>query len=95
MMLGSWTFAWNAGVPPVTQSATVVCSASLSRPTCGAVARADRMGALSLGGSVAGTFEGTHAIAPRKDVALHPAAGFVSPWHSTQWAWRMGATSTS
>ena len=54
------------------------------------------MGAASSGGSVAGAFDGaTHAIAPRNDVALHPAAGFVSPWHETQCAWRMGATSTS
>jgi hypothetical protein len=43
------------------------------------------MGARVFGGSVAGAFEGvTHAITPRNDVALHPAAGFVSPWHPTQ-----------
>jgi hypothetical protein len=42
------------------------------------------MGASSSGGNVAGTFVGTHAITPRKDVALQPAAGLVSPWQETQ-----------
>ena len=54
------------------------------------------MGARALDGRVAGALEGcTHAMVPRNVVTLHPAAGDVSPWHSAQCAWRIGATSTS
>jgi hypothetical protein len=31
----------------------------------------------------------------RNDVALHPAAGWLSPWQATQRSRRMGATSVS
>jgi hypothetical protein len=37
----------------------------------------------------------THAMVDRNDVADQPAAGEVAPWHETQCACRMGATSVS
>lgn len=83
-MLGSCTPAAYAGLPPATKDASVDCSTLLNRPTWGAVCSAARMGASSSGGNVAGTFVGTHAITPRKDVPIQPAAGFVSPWQETQ-----------
>jgi hypothetical protein len=59
------------------------------------VPSAPRIGAL-LAGNVAGAPDGsTHPIAERNEVALHPAAGAVVPWHETQCFWRIGATSAS
>jgi len=54
------------------------------------------MGARSLDGSDAGAPEGdTHAMAFRKDVDDHPAAGDEPLWHSAHAAARIGATSMS
>ena len=54
------------------------------------------MGAAPPDGSEAGAPDGeTHAIASRKELVVHPAAGELPPWHLAQWAARMGATSTS
>jgi hypothetical protein len=54
------------------------------------------MGAALEAGSVAGEPDGcTHAIAPRNEVTLHPAAGVAWPWHDAQDWSRMGATSVS
>jgi hypothetical protein len=37
----------------------------------------------------------TQAMAPKKDVALQPAAGFVLLWQAAHLAFRTGATSAS
>jgi hypothetical protein len=92
---GEWTVPANAGAPAATQATSVAWSAPLRRPWCGGVESAVRIGALD-GGRVAGAPDGdTHAMVERNDVADHPAAGEVVPWHETQEASRMGAISVS
>jgi len=78
----------------LTQAASVAASVGLRSATCGAVSRADRIGAALLVGSDAGSPDGeTQPIAPRNDSALQPAAGEVVPWHFVQFAARIDATS--
>jgi hypothetical protein len=95
-MPAACTVPRKAGAPPSTQAPTTLRSASVSNPTCGAASSAVTIGARGFDGNVAGAAEDdTHAIVPRKEVALHPAAGVVSPWQATHRARRMGATSVS
>jgi hypothetical protein len=56
----------------------------------------ERIGAVLVGGSEAGALDGeTHAMAPRKELVVHPAAGELPLWQLAQWVARMGATSWS
>jgi hypothetical protein len=74
----------------------VAVSTASRRPAWDGVRSTSRIGASPLGGSDAGAPEGeTHAIDPRKELVVHPAAGELPPWQLAQWASRMGATSTS
>jgi hypothetical protein len=69
----------------VTHAVTVAISAALRKPECDGVESTARMGARSLRGSVATSPDGeTQAIAPRNEVAFHPAAGDDPPWQLTQ-----------
>jgi hypothetical protein len=96
MISGECTPARYAGVPPATQALSVARSAASRKPRCESVSRTLKIGARGLAGKVTGIPDGsTHAMAPRNDVALHPAAGDDPPWQRTQCACRIGATSVS